>query len=129
MQVQGVIKPKKQRSMKRMFSAVLVALLKVILKPTKKFPNGYFYTDDNEITRELIESYSWFLHHCGRKNINVSTSSFNGLSLKFHRDYAYRVLGYYPDYIDHIDGLEINNLDRNLNIVNNIQIFLFKPLL
>lgn len=102
-------------------------VLKIVLKPTKKFPEGYFYTDDNEITRELIESYSWFLHHCGRKNINVSTSSFNGLSLKFHREYAYRVLGYYPDYIDHIDGLEINNLDRNLNIVNNIQNVRNKP--
>lgn len=36
-------------------------VLKVILKPTKTFPVGYFYTDNNPIARELVKSYSWYL--------------------------------------------------------------------
>lgn len=34
-------------------------VLKVILKPTKKFPGGsnYFYCDAN--ARELVEKYGW----------------------------------------------------------------------
>lgn len=40
-------------------------VLKVILKPIKKFPVGYFYTDNNPIARELI------------KNLNVVTNQQN----------------------------------------------------
>ena len=99
-------------------------ILKVILKPTKKFPEGYFYTDDNEITRELIENYSWCLHK-NKNNIYV-VAHFNTVNrgrrlLRFHSEYAKKVLGYYPDYIDHIDGLEINNQDTNLNVATQHQ--------
>ena len=95
-------------------------VLKVILKPTKKFPVGYFYTDDNEITRELIESYSWHLHQSSN-NIYVEVYTCGQRKLYFHQEYSYLILGYYPDYLDHINGLEIDNRDSNLNVVTNQQ--------
>lgn len=98
-------------------------VLKVILKPTKNFPEGknFFFTDDNDITRELIESYTWGLSE--RNNnlyIVAKTSSLYEVrkTIKFHQEYAYRLLDYYPDYIDHINLLSIDNRDINLNVVN-----------
>ena len=97
-------------------------VLKIILKPTKNFPEGknFFFTDDNEITRELIESYTWCLHQCG-KNIYVVAVTYGQVILRFHQEYAKQVLGYYSDYLDHINGLSSDNRDINLNIVNNQQ--------
>lgn len=91
-------------------------VLKVILKPTKKFPYGYFYTDNNEVALNLVKNYSWCLSKQG-KIIRVSTQSYGGIMLYFHQEYAKRILGYYPDYLDHINGLEIDNRDDNLNVV------------
>lgn len=95
-------------------------ILKVILKPTKKYPNGHFYTDNNSIARQLIENYTWFLYKYN-KNIYVVAHACGQKTLCFHQEYAKQVLGYYPDYIDHINGLEIDNRDSNLNIVTNQQ--------
>lgn len=99
-------------------------ILKVILKPTKVFPVGYFYTDDNEITRKLISSYSWFLDKRGKNTYVVANKGTNNTGqkiLRFHQEYAYRLLGYYPDYIDHIDGVGLDNRNENLNEVNSKQ--------
>lgn len=97
--------------------------LKVILKPTKVFPVGYFYCDASAI--DLVKSYSWCLAKQG-KNICVSAHTYSQVRL-FHQEYAKRVLGYYPDYIDHINGLELDNRDKNLNIVNKQQNARNKP--
>ena len=92
--------------------------LKVILKPTKNFPVGYFYCDADAL--DLVQSYSWCLNKKD-KNICVvarkGTINIGQKTLYFHQEYAYRVLGYYPDYIDHINGLELDNRDSNLNVV------------
>lgn len=99
-------------------------VLKVILKPTKKFPNGYFYTDNNQIARELIKSYTWYLSQSTRStHITAHRGTLNTgqKELLFHQEYAKKVLGYYPDYLDHINGLEIDNRDDNLNVVSNQQ--------
>lgn len=96
--------------------------LKVILKSTKKFPNGYFYCDADAI--DLVQSYSWFLD---KKNKNIFVKALKDIpyigqkTIQFHREYADRILDYYPKYIDHINGLEIDNRDINLNVVNNQQ--------
>lgn len=99
-------------------------ILKVILKPTKKFPIGYFYTDNNPIARGLVESYSWFLNKKGRTicvTAHIGVLTTGRKTLYFHQEYAKKVLDYYPNYLDHIDGLEIDNRDVNLNIVTNQQ--------
>lgn len=95
-------------------------VLKVILKPTKTFPVGYFYTDNNPIAKELVKSYSWYLSKQG-KNTCVITHTYSQKTLLFHQEYAYKVLNYYPDYIDHVSGLEIDNRDTNLNVVTSQQ--------
>lgn len=94
-------------------------ILKVILKPTKAFPVGYFYTDDNLVARELINEHNW---HLGKQNKNtyVVAYSYQG-KLRFHQEYAKRILGYYPDYIDHLNGVELDNRDANLNVVTQQQ--------
>lgn len=102
-------------------------ILKVILKPTKTFPVGYFYTDDNEITRELISSYSWCLAKKDKNTYVLANVYVQKKLLLFHREYAKRVLGYYPNYLDHINGLEIDNRDCNLNVVSSYQNSRNKP--
>lgn len=107
-------------------------VLKVILKPTKNFPEGknFFFTDDNDVTRELIENYTWFLQQ-NNKNIyiKVITGTLNTgrKTLYFHQEYALKLLGYYPDYIDHINLLSIDNRNYNLNVVTNQQNIRNKP--
>lgn len=96
-------------------------VLKVILKPTKKFPVGYFYTDNNEITRELIKKHSWSLSRY------VETYLYGSIGTNFHREYAKKVLGYYPDCIDHINGIELDNRNINLSVVSYQQNIRNKP--
>lgn len=95
-------------------------VLKVILKPTKKFPVGYFYTDNNPVAKQLVESYTWHLYK-NKNNIYVIVNTYGQRKLYFHQEYAYRLLNYYPDYIDHINGVELDNRNNNLNVVNNQQ--------
>ena len=98
--------------------------IKVILKPTKTFPNGYFYTDNNPIAIDLVNNNTWYLSKQG-KNIYVTALVGSKCTyqkyLLFHQEYAKQVLGYYSDYLDHINGLSSDNRDINLNIVNNQQ--------
>lgn len=101
-------------------------VLKVVLKPTKTFPVGYFYTDNNEIARELVESYSWYLCKYG-KGIYVIANAYGGVILKFHQEYAKKVLSYYPAYLDHINGIEFDNRDANLNVITQQQNIRNKP--
>lgn len=98
--------------------------IKVILKPTKKFPVGYFYTDNNPIARDLIESYTWCLYQQGKNTYvvaNTGTLNTGKIILRFHQEYTKRVLDFYPDCIDHINLLEIDNRNINLNIATKQQ--------
>ena len=99
-------------------------VLKVILKPTKNFPEGYFYTDNNEVARQLVESHTWYLLK-QNKNIYVvahtGTSNIGQNVLQFHQEYAKKILSYYPNYLDHINGIEYDNRNDNLNEVTQQQ--------
>lgn len=103
---------------------------KIILKPTKKFPNGYFYTANNPVAINLVNSYTWCL--CTHDN-NTYVIAYYGTpntgqkTLRFHQEYAKRVLGYYPDYLDHINGVELDNRNVNLNVVTQQQNIRNKP--
>lgn len=103
---------------------------KIILKPTKKFPNGYFYTDNNPVAINLVNSYTWFLHTHDNNTYVVAhygTFATEQKLLYFHQEYAKGVLSYYPDYIDHISGVCIDNRDINLNVVTQQQNTRNKP--
>lgn len=94
-------------------------VIKVILKPTKKFPNGYFYIDNNPVALNLVNNYNWCLvtHD---KNTRVLATR-NKKTFHFHQEYAYSLLEYHPDYIDHINGVELDNRNVNLNVVTQQQ--------
>lgn len=97
---------------------------KIILKPTEKFPNGYFYTDNNPVAINLVNSYTWFLSTHDDNTYVVAhygTPTTEQKLLYFHQEYAKGVLSYYPDYIDHINGVELDNRNVNLNVVTQQQ--------
>lgn len=100
--------------------------LKVILKPTKKFPDGrnYFYCDSEDI--DLVQSKCWCLYQTGKSICVVATNNWRNI-YKFHRELAFKHLSYYPDYLDHLNGLEFDNIDNNLNIVTPQQNSFNKP--
>lgn len=105
-------------------------VLKIILRPTEKFPNSYFYTDANDKTNYLLNNYSWHLssdywntYVCAHVNSHTPYSRY----VRFHREYAYEVLGFYPEYIDHISGVELDNRNVNMNVVTNQYNSLNKP--
>ena len=101
-------------------------VLKVILRPTKVFPEGknHFYCDSEDI--DLVQSYSWYLQ---QHNKDIRVRAYNSFQIYylFHRELAFKYLSYYPDYLDHISGVEFDNVDSNLNIVTNQQNSFNKP--
>ena len=96
-------------------------VLKVILKPTKTFPEGaYFYADACD--EKLVRQYTWVLHTKMEPYVRaVIGSSCNQQGLRFHREKARNILKYYPDYINHINGIEFDNTNQNLDKVTSQQ--------
>lgn len=95
-------------------------VLKVILKSTKNFPDAYFYCDASN--EKLVRSYTWRLFN--KKQPYVVADFRNNYShqiLQFHQEMAHNKLGYYLDCINHINGIEFDNVDRNLDPVTNQQ--------
>ena len=104
-------------------------ILKVYTKPTSKFSEGsnYFYVDAKD--EDIVDSHTWHLFKNGKYisvDVNIG-STYDFKHLKLYRELAYKYLGYYPDYIDHVNGLELDNTDINLNVVTNQQNALNRP--
>lgn len=100
-----------------------VDILKVILKPTRKYPNGgYFYAPTEAI--ELIKRYTWCLESYG-KRICVTAyneGTYRRYIIRFHQ----KLFEFYQGYtwsgdIDHINLVEFDNTDENLNAVTHQQ--------
>ncbi len=96
-------------------------VLKVILKPTKTFPEGaYFYADACD--EELVKRYSWFLANQKQPYVVAHFENhYRRQNLRFHQEKAYNILDRYPDYINHINGVEYDNTNSNLDVVNQQQ--------
>lgn len=97
-----------------------VDILKVLLKPTQKFSRGYYYCDASD--EELVRSYTWCL--LSQKEpyvVAVIGDCYSRQMKRFHREKALNILNRYPDYINHIDGIEFDNIDRNLDVVTSQQ--------
>ena len=90
-------------------------ILKVILKPTQRFPDGYFYCDASD--EKLVRNYTWRLQ--SQKEPYVVAYYRDMGQLRFHREKAHNILDYYPDYINHINGIEFDNINMNLDKVTN----------
>lgn len=91
-------------------------VLKIILKPTKKFPKSTaFLVDDNKIVRALLTKYTWTC--CQRDYyIFLEAKPSAHCRLKFHREYVKELLGYYLEYITHQDNDYFNICKNNLII-------------
>ena len=98
----------------------ITGVAKVILKPTKAFPNGgWFYCDIEHL--DLVQGYNWRLHKIGKSQIYVETNIGFQQNIYFHQALAEKLLGYNPECIDHINLLEVDNTDRNLNVITSQQ--------
>ena len=58
-------------------------ILKVSLKPTRKFPNGFFFCDADAL--DLVQSHSWHLREVGN-NVYVS-AIYRGSQFYFQQEY------------------------------------------
>lgn len=94
-------------------------ILKVFCKPTQKFPEGnnYFYVNAED--GDIIDSYTWLFKTAGKDIVILShiSDTCNRTTINLHQELAYKYLGYYPDCIDHVNGLRVDNTDKNLNVV------------
>lgn len=101
-------------------------ILKVILKSTQNFPEGYFYCDAND--EKLVRQYTWFLHKQRQPYVIANLGShYNQQTKSFHREKAFNILDYYPDYINHINGIEFDNVNMNIDKVSQQQNNWCKP--
>ena len=95
-------------------------VLKVILKPTQKFPEGYFYCDACD--EELVKNYTWCIHTQRYPYVIANLgSSYNQQTKQFHQEKAFNILDEYPNYINYINGVEFDNVNQNLDKVTNQQ--------
>lgn len=93
--------------------------LKVILKSTKVFPEGYFYCDSCD--EELVRQHSWCLYTQKQPYIVATEMTYRQQGLRFHQEKAFNILGNHPNYINHINGIEFDNVNMNLDVVSQQQ--------
>lgn len=106
-------------------------ILKVYCKPTRAFPNGgFFYAPAEAIN--LVNQYSWCLRVNGKDLICVIATDNNSVYYQLGKcchDNVYfhaKLFEFYQGYkwqgcLDHINLIEIDNTDANLNVVTNQQ--------
>ena len=97
-----------------------VDILKVILKPTKIFPEGknYFYAPAEAI--KIVKEYTWYLNSARNRVcvFSYDNSTYEGEIIQFHCKLFEFYQGYtWQGQIDHISHVEIDNTDENLNAV------------
>lgn len=100
-----------------------VDILKVILKPTVKFPMGYFYAPAEAV--DLVRQYTWYLSAQRKNEVYViahDNSTHPCGSIKFH----IKLFEFYNNYkwqddIDHRDMIEYDNAEQNLEPVTSQQ--------
>ena len=96
-----------------------VWILKVFCKPTKTFPNGgWFYAPAEALS--LVQNYNWYLAQY-RNRVEVRAGVWNGYCktiIYFHKELFKFYQGYnWQGDIDHINMIEFDNIDANLNAV------------
>lgn len=99
-----------------------VSILKVFLRPTAKFPNGYFYAPSEVI--DLVQRYNWLLHQHGNRvyvEAHVGSGHYRK-TIYFHKELFKFYHGYdWQDGIDHLNLIEYDNTDNNLNATSHQQ--------
>lgn len=87
-------------------------VLKVWLSPTKEFPNGsFFYCEARDY--DLVVSHpNWSIWSQKEPYVRAPASIASAVSVyRFHVEVARKYLGYYPEAVDHFNGLEFDCVD------------------
>lgn len=79
--------------------------IKVILKPTKNFPEGknFFYTDNDDIAINLVNSRTWFLDK--ERNDAIKVKANCSFSHVFKKDYAFMLTGQDFENLAHLNSI------------------------
>lgn len=100
-----------------------VNILKVYCKPTQNFPVGrnYFYAPAEAI--DLVQTRGWYINPHGKGVVIIAKKSIYGHKAiyYFHRELFELYNGYdlaSEQFIDHINLVELDNIDQNLNVVS-----------
>lgn len=101
-----------------------VFILKVFLKPTVKFPEGrnFFYSPAEALS--LVQKYTWCLNQQGNRVYVVAHkgSDYCVKTIRFHKELFKFYQGYdWQEEVDHINMIEFDNTDQNLNAVSHKQ--------
>lgn len=95
-------------------------VLKVLVRSTKAFLKGaYFYCDASD--EELVRQHSWHLHMQKKPYVIATEMTYRQQTLRFHQEKAFNILGNHPNYINHINGVEFDNVNMNLDVVSQQQ--------
>lgn len=91
-----------------------LVVLKVWLSPTPQFPNGsFFYCEakDEDLVRMHL---NWSICDSKKPYVQARASGASAVSGRycFHTEVARKYLGYYPEAIDHYNGVEFDCVDR-----------------
>lgn len=89
-------------------------ILMVHLAPAPNLPSGsFFFADAEDI--DLVNELTWFIRTSETPYILAHIGEYKyNKQVRFHQYLAYKKLGYYPQYIDHRNGIEFDNIDLNL---------------
>lgn len=91
-------------------------VLKVWLSPTKAFPNGsFFYCEARDKDLVLLHP-SWGINSQKHPYIRGASKTSAVSNYLFHAEIARKYLGYYPEAVDHLNGLEFD-------CVNSLNLF------
>ena len=89
-----------------------LVVLKVWLSPTPQFPNGsFFYCEARDY--DLVESHpNWSICSQKKPYVKATASIASAISIYlFHSEIARKHLGYYPEAVDHFNGLGFDCVD------------------
>lgn len=100
-----------------------VLILKVFCKPTKRFLNGgYFYVPAEAVS--LVQKYNWYLDQSRNRVVvmAITGSDYCRKGILFHKELFKFYQGYdWNGDIEHINMIEYDNTDNNLNAVTRQQ--------
>lgn len=88
-------------------------ILKVRLSPTPQFPNGSFFYCEAKDEDLVLTHPNWSISDPKQPYVQARASRVSAVSgFRFHVEVARKYLGYYPEAVDHYNGIEFDCVDR-----------------
>lgn len=90
-------------------------VLKVRLSPTPQFPNGSFFYCEARDEDLVLAHRNWTICNTKHPYVRAGASIASAVSCHyhFHSEVAKKYLGYYPEAVDHFNGLEFDCVDSS----------------